>query len=623
MIMTIAIARDGFININETPNYSVEDNFLQCLQKTFNFENKDLQDFDGNTCVLINSYDPTNSIFIYENQQGVFLYQITSATPYLHLNNMLWNCNCYKMEDLEKINNICQTGKGAQFNMIKNIMPSAEREHNPTFKKVEIKNNFRPKEIFSERVGFYLCALKIKCYVNPTELTLVNKSNDGAFNFFFPMLTYDTTTMSGETETDITNEIELLTATQGVLKLSDIISKYSEVIKSIEIIPFFPTTISEMGGGITRFERSSNTLKFDLLGNAVWTDLGVFIPQGHYSEDYDFTIDLPNYFLPSQAIKGGGARGFLQTPLGNIQLDFELNKRDVYYNICSYILKDDGWKLDGAFKCEVPPHYLNFYTDNAGQVFIQNLTTNAQELRQLERETLAKQYERQEQYVLGNVQKAETFNVANIFNPLAWFSTGQEALSSATQNEFDKAKIQRDYARSLTEYKDKIETQSLLASLQGKQVSGNVGIIEFLESFNCQYFKLFIELNFSLQYVDSTHNLILCQKDYDYSTTCLPNPTRQNTGAINQTNKILALFGSAQTANYNNSVAGVFNQIFGFNTNQQINFIDGVGLNYSVVFNIENTIVTGQEFTSLQDFKFTNVLNFPIRRSVRVRENEV
>lgn len=620
MIMPIALAKDGFIEMRENPLFEVMTDFRIALDNMFYFEQRDLQDFDGNTCKIINAYDPTNSIFHYQNQQGIFLYQITSATPSIHKNNMIWFCNCLKIEDYAKLDAICQNGKSVQTILEKNIFRS-DASSNLPFSKVEVKSNFKPMEVIQSRVGNNLCAFKIKCYVNPTGESLTNKSNDGSWNFFFPMLMFDRTTTSGEIETDITNAIAL-TNTTGALKLNDIISKYSQQIKSIEFIPFFPTTITEMGGGILNVTRNnSTTLYFDIIGNAVYTDLGIFIPQGHYSSSYVFTFDLPKFFLPKQLLKGGGARGFLRSPLGNIQLDFELNKYNIYNDFITYTLKDEGWKLDGACKCEVPPHYINFYTDNAGQVFIQNLTTNAQELRQLERETIAKQEEQQQQLVLDTLKTGTSIGSSLATLDFGGAIRGAGNLANLyVENEFNKAKSEREYQRSLIEFNDKVKTQSLLASLTGKQIGGNVNLLEFLESFNCNFFKIFIETNFSLQYANGGKHSFIIQKDYDYSTTNLPNPVNQNVGQLNN-NKILTIFGETETPNYNSNLGEMFAQLFGFTTNQQIQFIDNIGLNYSIVFRLQNTIITGNE--DLNNLEFSKTIYLPVRRKTKLLENVI
>ena len=46
MMMKIAIAKDGFIDTKETPNFTGKTTFLECIQEVLNFEEKDLMEFD-------------------------------------------------------------------------------------------------------------------------------------------------------------------------------------------------------------------------------------------------------------------------------------------------------------------------------------------------------------------------------------------------------------------------------------------------------------------------------------------------------------------------------------------------------------------------------------------------
>ena len=317
-----------------------------------------------------------------------------------------------------------------------------------------------------------------------------------------------------------------------------------------------------------------------------------------------------------QILQGGGARGFLRTPLGNIELDFTNCTMRSYSSGGAFevFLLEDGWKIDGiAFKCIVPPHYINFYTDNAGQVFIQNLTTNAQELRALERQNVAKQEEQQQSYVYGQVTNAlETAaTAAQKFASLDLLggagAVAQGAINAgmlAVENEFNKAKIDREYGRSLTEYRDKIETQSLLASLTGKQISGNISLPEMIKTFKCNYFKLFIETNFSIQLLsDGTKISFLTQPDYDYSSSALPASNYlPNTNQIENYNCIYKT---------SNTIADAMSKLFGYSGI----YADNVGLSYDIVFSLENAILTNAELAS---FNFSRKIHVPIRRNKKM-----
>ena len=90
-------------------------------------------------------------------------------------------------------------------------------------------------------------------------------------------------------------------------------------------------------------------------------------------------------------------------------------------------------------------------------------------------------------------------------------TTGNIA-NSFVENEFNKGKIERDYQRSLTEFRDKTQTESLLASMTGRHLSGQFSLVDFLEMVNNNYFCLYFETNFFEQ-----NNFFICQPDYDYS----------------------------------------------------------------------------------------------------------
>ena len=640
MIMPIAIAKDGFVDIN-TIGFSISQNydFEETLKLIFNFEDKDLQFFDGNTCRLINAYDPTNSIFIYENQQGKFLYKITSASPVIHKNNFIWLCNCYKMEDISFINKVLtqkQTNEdyfGVVASIQKNIahsnidpvFASGGNVANKYLYKIEVKNNFETNAI--DR--FYIGAdsviatdqnftLKIKCLVNPTTENLKSTSKDGSFNFLFPIKVGRTTTI-GELPT-ISSKITNGTIT---ISIADVISKYSENIKSIELLPFNCANIDFGTSKFSFIETSSDLLTIETLSaTTIFTDCGIFVEQG-FTNFFDL-IYINKLDYPKQIVFGGGVRGFVQTPVGNIQLDFSTIYYDDFEKIVC-IVKEDGFKIDGIGKAEIPPMYLNFYTDNAGQVFIQNLTTNAQELRQLEREKIAKQQEEQQQFVQGTLksgfgvlQNLASGNIGGAIGNLIGVGGG------IVESEFNKAKIERDYTRSLTEYNDKIKTQSLLASLTGKQISGNYSIIDFLISLNSFPFLILLEKNYYRQPIISNDNMdetgvYIVQQNYDYST----NAVIENLPSKYKTQVRLIIGNESFTLPndkhcWDDITRFIINIFAGSPTENGVDipptFTDNIGLNFTIQFKLSNFInSTNFTWEDLKNQKETQVLNFQVR----------
>ena len=646
MLMQIAIARDGFIDAKENPNFAQSDNFLECLQKIFNFEEKDLYDFDGNTCRLINSYNPTNSIFIYTNQQGTFLYQITSATPYIHKNNMIWNCQTYKMEDLSKIDEVINNNF-TQAVVYKNIAPyvpfesdanNQNNKANTPLYVVNVKDNFKTQSIFKYNMVYSkVCCLKLKFLVNPTtDTTLQTEETDGSFNFFFPFFCG----VSEQTADDLfplrepTYQIADEDTPNFYLSIYDIISKYSENLKTIEILPFNP--FASLGADVSITGTAGNTTSIKVNSGAKFTDAGIFVRYGHsinrLAEDF-ITGTVSIDALEGKILLGGGARGVVKTPLATLNVDFNsfrLTNPDGFY----YLIKSDGWKIDGIFEVDVPPHYLNFYTDNAGQVFIQNMTTNAQELRSITRNTNAKFEDLQQNYALKQIQN--TTGIAsgvvsglasgNYLNALTSIGKGiSQAGNLALENEFNKAQIQRDYNRSLVEYDDKIQTQSLLAKMTGKQISGNSLLSDLVTNFSADDFTITIELNSDFKWFwneDGTliFKSITPQIDYDYSTQFLKN----NEGALgnytdltlNKTNKT---FNNIYTYTYQ-----LLSNLFGFTDNEnftKVNYYDSIGLNYNVVFKLKQMFYEepqNGEFTERKKLIETKILNIPIRHATRL-----
>lgn len=508
MIMPIAIARDGFIDFDRN-----SEDTLQGFLDNLTFENKDLQFFDGNTCNVVNAYDPTNSVFIYENQQGRFLYTITSATPLIHKNNKIWKCNCFEMVNLNDYDDLIKSNdRQTIFDKLvfnKGIFVDTNLDTRQI--KTKVKNNFismqQYKVPFVDRLLRKYFTLKIKCYVNPTTIDLKTEAPDGSYNFLFPLRIEENleTFKIEKFTTKISNDVGTI-----IVSLADVISKYSPNIKSIELLPF---EVKNIGNETLLYDTLLETDYVNLFSGGVFTDCGFFV-KSNYSFNYEnllYDTDL----LPSfekEFVFGGGIRGFLQTPLGNIELSFNSELYDEFSN-AKYLILEDGFKIDGKFKCTVPPHYLNFYTDNAGQVFIQNLTTNAQELRQLERENVAKYEEQQQQRVLNALTSASNINPLNIGD---YINFGKNLAIDVLKNEYltgSGGQFEREYKRSLAEYEDKKQTQSLLASMTGKEITGQFGIIDFLKNVNNKYFCFYFETNF----YKNSNGYIISQPDYDYS----------------------------------------------------------------------------------------------------------
>ena len=502
MIMPIAIAKHGFVNYTSfLENFSLEE-----ILRRLNFENKDLQDFDGNTCKLVNNYDPTNSIFIYENQQGRFLYTITSATPLIHKNKKIWLCNCFEMEDLNEYENLVKSYETTKYsNLIFFKGNYTTMLVDPL--KVKIKDNFKAmqkyKVPFMQSYTDNYFTLKIKCTTNPTTETLETKAPDGSFNFLFPIRIEE----ADENKVNsFTTKIKDVFNDSETISLYDVISKYLPNIKSIEVLPFkVPSLVLDVARGNDYVD----------VGGGKFTDCGVFMPINYSTEYFSLDVDLPK--LPSFDVKelivGGGIRGFLQTPLGNIELQFNSDLFDTLAP-ARVLIKEDGWKIDGKFKCEVAPHYLDFYTDNAGQIFIQNLTTNAQELRRINNEKIFREETNQQNFINSTIKSG--------FGVISNLATGNYAgalgrvgdiLNQGATTQFNKIEIEREYNKSIAEFKDKQKTESLLASMTGKELTGQFSIIDFLQFVNNRFFCLYFETNF----IKDPRGNFICQDDYDYS----------------------------------------------------------------------------------------------------------
>lgn len=622
MIMPIALAKEGFINRNESAKFANTDSFFDCLKKIFNFIDMDLQGFDGNNCTLINSFNPTNSLFIYTNDTGTFLYKITNATPVLHLNNLLWLCDTYMLDTQENLNKACEPN--CVVKMYKNIMPqstSGASQNVPI-----LKENFRPVSRFYENLGRTaqdgFVYLKIKCYTNPTTLDLTTSSPDGSYNFYFPVALYYYTT-SGYVNKCL-QKCYNVENPEDVISLAEVISTYSVAIQSIEALPAWSKLYEEdyFGGGIFDAELIQTTdaengaIPVTLRGNAVWTPLGVLLQSPINSTP--FGISLPSLTavdMPMQVIKGGGVRGFVRTPVGNVEIDTLYNKENLTATTQGYIYlyyREQGFTIDGAFRADILPTYLDFYTDNAGQTYLANLTSNALELRNINRETQAKYEDLSASYELKQITTAIQ-GASNIANAAAT-GTGLNRLTGAAsatlqlatdvgvnalQNSYAKSQISIDYSRALGQYEDNIQTETLLNQLTGKQIGGNVSLSELNILLNGNYWTFFIEFNYLPIKIGQTRTLYK-QINYDYGCQ-----TPYFASNPNNTNLV------SYKTNFNRTqatLAQMICQIFGYDVDDSasnyINFIDRVGLNYSIVFEIVN--MTSGTASRILEFNIRN-----------------
>ena len=635
MILPIALAKNKFIDCNE--NAQLNDtslDFLECLKRVFNFEERDLMEFDGNSCKLINSYDPTNSIFIYTNQQGKFLYTIIEATPRIHKNNMVWDCLCYKMEDFSKIDQVFGNGKVAESIVFKNIAPTKDfipSNHNsrtsiPEYS-VEEKENFKPQEVIKIKANQSWWCFKLKFLVNPTTQTdLVSREPDGSYNFFFPFNHTGPLATEKEDFPLHYEEYEIREKTTNErLSLQSIVSKYSSNLKSIELLPFFPYQNNVLGGSIS-IDNSTGTFWAtigDYTGGAKWTDAGIFFPFGHTNKrDNSNDLNCGNLEMNSvgKILLGGGARGKLITPLGDIPLNFNSFRNSMKKNTvsASFYLKSEGWKIDGLFECEVPPHYINFYTDNAGQVFIQSQTTNALEMRELYRKF---DLEKKSTYLNRGTSIFSGIVGGLLSGNLAGAVGG--VVDNVIGGGRDLLQARMDYNFAKESFEDKVKTQGLLASMTGKSITGNAQASDIVINFSKDIFLIIIELNWSLWkkiFDGSLARMIIPQRDYDYSVQAsqpqdMSGPQSKIT--VNRTGKY------DYTKEYNcvaHFVENLFGLSPGFANVKIINYYDKVGLNYNVTFKISNvpTGINPDDITDAGDIQETEILNFAIRHKQRM-----
>ena len=636
MILPIALAKNKFIDCNE--NAQLDDtslDFLECLKRVFNFEERDLMEFDGNTCKIINSYDPTNSIFIYTNQQGKFLYTITEATPRIHKNNMIWDCLCYKMEDFSKIDQVFGSGKVAESIVFKNIAPTKDfipsnynsRTSTPEYA-VEEKENFKPQEVLKIKASQSWWCFKLKFFVNPTTKTdLVSREPDGSYNFFFPFHHIGSLATEEEEFPLFYDKYEIKEKTTNErLSLQSIVSKYSSNLKSIELLPFFPYQNNVLGGSIS-IDNSTGTFWAtigDYRGGAKWTDAGIFFPFGHTNKRDDTNdLNIGNGLVMNSVGKillGGGARGKIITPLGNIPLNFNSFKNSMKKNTvsASFYLKSEGWKIDGLFECEVPPHYINFYTDNAGQVFIQSQTTNALEMRELYRKF---DLEKKSTYLNRGTSVLSGIVGGILSGNLAGAVGG--VLDNVIGGGRDLLQARMDYNFAKESFEDKVKTQGLLASMTGKSITGNAQASDVVVNFSKDIFLIIIELNWSLWekiFDGSLARMIIPQRDYDYSVQA--NQPQDISGP--QSKITVNRTGSYDYTKEYNCVAHFVKNLFGlepvFQNIKIINYYDKIGLNYNVTFKVSNvpTGINPDDITDAGDIQETEILNFAIRHKQRM-----
>ena len=635
MILPIALAKNKFIDCNENAQLNETSlDFLECLKRVFNFEERDLMEFDGNSCKIINSYDPTNSIFIYTNQQGKFLYTITEATPRIHKNNMIWDCLCYKMEDFAKIDQVFGSGKVAESIVFKNIAPGSDfipstenkRTSIPEYS-VEEKENFKPQEVIKIKANQSWWCFKLKFFVNPTTQTdLVSKEPDGSYNFFFPFNHTGPLATEKEDFPLYYEEYEIKEKTTNErLSLQSIVSKYSSNLKSIELLPFFPYKNNVLGGSIS-IDNSTGTFWAtigDYTGGAKWTDAGIFFPYGHTNKrdnSNDLNCDILDASSISKILLGGGARGKIITPLGEIPLNFNSFRNSMKKNTvsASFYLKSEGWKIDGLFECEVPPHYINFYTDNAGQVFIQSQTTNAFEMRELYRKF---DLEKKSTYLNRGTSIFSGIVGGLLSGNLAGAVGG--VVDNVIGGGRDLLQARMDYNFAKESFEDKVKTQGLLASMTGKSITGNAQASDIVINFSKDIFLIIIELNWSLWkkiFNGSLARMIIPQRDYDYSVQAsqpqdISGPQSKIT--VNRT-------GSYDNKKEYNCVAHFVRNLFGlhpgFSNVKIINYYDKVGLNYNVTFKVSNvpTGINPDNLTDTGDIQETEILNFAIRHKQRM-----
>lgn len=597
MICKISIARDGFINcksnIIEPTN---KNNFVEVLESFFDFEEKDLLGFDGVNCVLENAQDPNSSIFIYTNDTGSFLYQIQKTIPQIHKNKLLWNCSVLQLDTISNIQNVINGGS-AYIELINGIAPNY---HEDEITKSKAKQNFTPTRKLQLPFGAYVSTttehsiytLKIKCYVDPTNSGLTSNSPDGSFVFLFPIQAN-----SNFFSTELTNG-------STTAKLQTIVSTYSKSIKSIELLPFLPNqsmvTTSTIGSYEINFEQStSEVLKVDIASGYQFTELGLFmlgasvmLPTALCENAYignELTFDGINRRLAL----GGGVVGFVRTPLGEFPLDFEnipgsLYSHDQQTKNIIAIPYDEGFAIVGNFYCRIPPHYINFYTDSSGEIFINQQTTYQYENKVLELQRQQKQKQSGFDLATTLVGGLVSAGVGTLTgNPFLSAGGLQSAVGSVFGGITNYAQAGIDYNSAKQILDAKIENETLLAKMTGKQVNGNVGVMDFLKYLCANTFEIIVEMNYE-EYQDFQNMPTAVQTNFDYSVSYEENSSFYGLTIENETT--VSLFTRLQ-------------KIFGLLPNDY-EWDNNENANYNIIFKIKNRT---------NNHLFTNNLILPIR----------
>lgn len=536
MIVELARAIRGYITAKQTPSTITNTrNFKECLKAFLEFENVDILGFDGVVGTMESVEEPSNSLFFYSNNTGDFLYQITSATPRTHKNKLLWDINVIQVEDLSKINNIVGNQSVDWTACIKKQIPERASifnvvDNKPNFsriKKYMLPFALQAQSVSSGNNFVSIYTLKLKFMVNPLlSTTLSPNAPDGSYNFLFPLV-LDT---NGEVCDTILGEITTV--------LGQVISTYRDNLKSIEVLPFL---VNEWNGtkiyNISVNEISNKTINFTSLFEFVTlTSAGIYVKQdltgntqkaySRYRGDGTPFKDLFGRQVGQESLSinifdkilniGGGAKGFLRTPMANIPLDFNIQglEDELYFT-----LKEDGYIISGAFNVIVPPHYINYYTDSSGSIFYANATTNAFAFRELERDYITQEENAKISNTVSAFSGATSLATGLLTGNFAVAGGGITSLVEGTVGAVGNQKQRENtYNTAKTNLEDKIATDSLLAKYTGKQVLGSVSIGDFFESTKGAYMAFFIETNYFIQLKQDNTSIIITQEDYDFAT---------------------------------------------------------------------------------------------------------
>lgn len=542
MVCKIAIAKEGFIDIKDNYNVDSVTSFEQMFTQLFKVEDKDLLGFDGVSCTLEVLKDPTNSVFIYKNDTGNFLYQIQRATPLIHKNQMLWTCTVALLEDLDLLNEITQQ-QTIDYFVTRGLSNSALNE--------SIKDNFKPILTQVTNLNYGLGTLKLKFMVNPTTLDLTTNESDGSFVFVFPLMNRSNPSLAFNNKISTTN---------NELYLKDILSKYSNNLKSIEFLPFLLNSDSK-GNSFTATEvvgSGEYSLLCTLSNTSMWTDAGIFLSDSAPMTQRPITFfkavtgdpfqNIADNIFFNSIVLGGAFKVFLRTPLANIPLTTNLStyskqEEDTAHrfssSVCFARCNTDGWLIDGMFRQSVPAHYLNFYTDSSGNIFIQNMTTNALAFKELERD-----YELNERMVSYNRSIEDMRNVAGLgqvgIGSLASGQSGALGVLNFSIDQLERGKSRgfedimraEQYRHAVGKLQRQIENEKLLAKFTGKQIAGNVSLYDFLQYFNGNFFAIVLESNIDIKKSGLNGFVFKAQKDYDYSCQVSKNKSDTFVNAI-------------------------------------------------------------------------------------------